>query len=142
MDAANLWLIRIPISLFPLFFFTRRTYLSFFHRRFCMQIQCPVCHSQRVVAREIGKKAGSLIGLAGGAAGGAVSTLEGAEVGATVGVAVAGPPGMMLGSLAGAMIGALIGSIAGAQLGTLVDDKILDNYRCLACGVTFNQPHP
>jgi hypothetical protein len=34
----------------------------------------------------------------------------------------------------------LIGGFTGAQLGTLVDDKILDNYRCLACEVTFNHP--
>jgi hypothetical protein len=40
-----------------------------------MRIQCSVCRSYRIVAREVGKKAGSLIGLVGGAAGDAVSTL-------------------------------------------------------------------
>jgi hypothetical protein len=44
-----------------------------------MRIQCPVCRSYRIVAREVGKKAGGLIGLLGGAAGGAASTLGGAK---------------------------------------------------------------
>lgn len=59
----------------------------------------------------------------------------------TVGV-VAGPPGMVLGGLLGALIGALVGGsaggLAGAQLGELVDDRVLDNHRCLACSHCFS----
>ena len=30
---------------------------------------------------------------------------------------------------------------AGARLGEMVDERVLDNYRCLACAYTFS-PHP
>lgn len=58
----------------------------------------------------------------------------------TVGI-VAGPPGKLAGGLLGALIGALVGGtaggLAGAQLGEMVDQHVLDNYRCLACSYTF-----
>ncbi len=60
----------------------------------------------------------------------------------TVGV-VAGPPGMLAGGLLGALIGALVGGtaggFAGARLGEMVDERVLDNYRCLACGHSFSR---
>lgn len=106
-----------------------------------MVYRCPSCHSERIETRNLARKAGGLIGTLGGSVGGAASSLSGAEVGMTVGV-VAGPPGMVLGGLLGALIGALVGGtaggLAGSQLGELVDDRILDNYRCLACGHCFS----
>lgn len=106
-----------------------------------MCIPCPHCHSDQVAARAVGKKTGGFLGLVGGAASGATSALRGAAAGSTVGAAFAGPPGMLLGSLAGATLGALVGGITGIKLGTVVDDKLLDNYRCIACGLTFCHRH-
>ncbi|WP_354681497.1 hypothetical protein [Cupriavidus plantarum] len=50
---------------------------------------------------------------------------------------------MSLGIIAGAILGGLLGGAtgcsAGAALGELIDDKILDNYRCLDCAHVFGQ---
>jgi len=62
-------------------------------------------------------------------------------VGASLGI-VGGPVGSAIGGLAGAIIGGLFGAAAGGAVGTrvgeAVDDHILDNYQCLACGYTFS----
>jgi phage tail tape-measure protein len=54
-----------------------------------------------------------------------------------------GPPGITIGSIAGAVLGALVGAatvgVTGAKLGEVIDEKILDNYQCLACNCVFNQ---
>lgn len=56
---------------------------------------------------------------------------------------IAGPTGMSLGIIAGAILGDLLGGAtgcsAGATLGKLIDDKILNNYRCIDCAHTFSQ---
>ncbi|MDV7212870.1 hypothetical protein [Azotobacter beijerinckii] len=74
---------------------------------------------------------------------------SGASVGAEIGSSlrlVAGPPGAALGGLAGAILGTLVGGaagcMAGARLGEVIDEHVLDNYQCLACGQTFSQRHP
>lgn len=106
-----------------------------------MPLICPHCRSERIATRNFARKTAGLIGTVGGTVGGAASGLSGAEIGMTVGI-VAGPPGMMIGGFLGALFGALIGGtacgLAGAQLGELVDQRILDNYRCLACGHCFS----
>lgn len=105
-----------------------------------MVYRCPNCRSERIKTRNLARKAGGLIGTVGGSVGGAASSLSGAEIGMTVGV-VAGPPGMVVGGLLGALVGALVGGtaggLAGAQLGEMVDQRVLDNFHCLACGYTF-----
>lgn len=67
--------------------------------------------------------------------------ISGSEFGIAVGV-LAGPPGMVAGGVIGALVGALAGAttggLAGAQLGDVVDQHILDNYNCLACGHSFS----
>ena len=103
---------------------------------------CPKCQSGRVETRNHARKAGGAIGTVAGAVSGAAVLLSGAEMGAMVGL-VAGPFGAMLGGVAGAVLGALVGGAAGcaagATLGEMVDDKVLNNYRCLACHYTFSQ---
>jgi len=103
---------------------------------------CPKCQSGRVETRNHARKAGGAIGTVAGAVSGAAVVLSGAEMGATVGL-VAGPFGAMLGGIAGAVLGALVGGTAGcaagATLGEMVDDKVLNNYRCLGCQHTFSQ---
>lgn len=106
-----------------------------------MSFHCPNCHSERVTTRNRAKKAGGFIGGVAGTASGAAGAFSGSEIGMTVGI-VAGPPGMAAGAIAGAILGALFGAatcgMAGAKLGEVVDERILDNYRCLACNHTFS----
>lgn len=110
-----------------------------------MNLHCPNCYSERVTTRNRAKKAGGLIGGIAGTASGAAGAFSGSEIGMTVGV-VAGPPGMAIGALAGAILGALVGGttcgMAGAKLGEVVDERILDNYRCLACNHIFSIKFP
>jgi hypothetical protein len=56
-----------------------------------------------------------------------------------------GPPGILLGGTAGLVIagisGAMIGGSTGARLGTMLDNNILNNYRCLNCKKSFSEPN-
>ena len=117
---------------------------SSLNETFFMTIQCPSCKSASVTAKDFARKVGALIGTVGGAAQGVTGAMAGAEVGAVIGV-VAGPPGVVVGGLAGAILGGLAGAatgcIAGAKLGEIVDDRVLDNYLCLDCGLSFNCRH-
>ena len=103
---------------------------------------CPHCRSHHVIARNYAKKVGRTLGSATGIAAGVTATLRGAYIGARI-VNFAGPPGRVIGGMSGAILNTLIwgvmGGKAGATLGQVVDDHILDNYRCLRCGNTFSQ---
>ena len=102
---------------------------------------CPRCGSEHVEKRNQARKAGSTIGAVAGATSGVAMTLSGAEVGATVGL-IAGPIGSVFGGLAGAILAGLAasaaGCAAGAAMGEVIDENVLDNHRCSACGHTFN----
>lgn len=101
---------------------------------------CPQCGSTRVDVLNVGRKAGSTLGSVAGATSGVAMALSGAEAGAAVG-AIGGPLGAVFGGLTGAVIAGLLGSaagsIAGSTVGGVLDDSLLDNYRCLSCGHTF-----
>lgn len=91
---------------------------------------CPLCTSHQVETLDYARQSG-----------GAVGALVGAAVGAS---RLAGsPPGMVIGGLAGAviagMIGGTAGCLAGARFGEVLDQHVLTNYRCLACGHRFGQ---
>lgn len=102
---------------------------------------CPSCLSERVITLNRARRAGGAVGLVGGSVGAAASVLSGARTGMAIG-AIAGPPGSVLGGIVGALVAASVGgatgAIAGAQLGEVIDERILDNCRCLACGHTFS----
>ncbi|WP_230938876.1 DUF456 domain-containing protein [Burkholderia vietnamiensis] len=104
-------------------------------------IRCPRCLSSRIDTRNRARKAGSTIGSVAGATGGMTAALAGAETGAVVG-SIAGPPGTVFGGLAGAVIAGLVGSAAGcaagSAVGAAIDDDVLDNHHCLACGHAFS----
>ncbi|WP_434661504.1 hypothetical protein P5W99_00850 [Paraburkholderia sp. A3BS-1L] len=104
---------------------------------------CPKCHSSRVDARNLARKTGSAIGTVAGTTSGIAIALSGAETGAAVGL-LAGPAGAVCGAIAGAVIAGLLGGAAGCATGSvfgeIVDDKVLDNFRCHACGHTFSRP--
>lgn len=103
---------------------------------------CPKCRSDRIKLKNYAKRTGSTIGTAAGVAAGAAGMLSGAEIGATSG-SLAGPAGIFIGGIAGAILGALLGGSAGctigAKFGAVIDENILDNYHCLACGHTFSK---
>lgn len=109
-----------------------------------MTIQCPRCQSASVITKDTARKIGALIGTVGGAAQGVTGAMAGAEVGAVIGL-IAGPPGVLAGGMAGAILGGLAGAatgcIAGAKLGEVIDERVLDNYRCLDCGLSFSGRH-
>ena len=105
------------------------------------QVRCPRCLSSRIDTRNLARKAGSTIGSVAGATGAMTAALAGAETGALVG-SFAGPAGTVFGGLAGAAIAGLVGSAAGCAAGSVVgaaiDDNVLDNHLCLACGHAFS----
>ena len=105
-----------------------------------MSLNCPICRSQRIIAKDLAKKTCTFVGTVGGAASGAASAVTGAEIGAALG-AFAGPIGRGVGAFAGALIGGLVGGatggLAGARVGAAIDERVLDNLQCLDCGYSF-----
>jgi hypothetical protein len=109
----------------------------------CHSLACPKCQSLRVDVRHRARRTGGAIGAVAGTFSGITIALTGAETGTVVGM-LAGPAGAVCGAIAGAVIAGLIGGTAGCATGSvfgeIVDDKVLDNYRCHACGHTFSRP--
>ena len=107
-----------------------------------MITKCPNCRSDRIVTKDVAKKTCGILGIVGGAASATTGTLSGAELGGTVGLLL-GPGGTTLGAFAGALLAALVagttGALTGARLGEVIDNKILNNYQCLACNFVFSQ---
>ncbi|WP_423758926.1 hypothetical protein [Burkholderia sp. NLJ2] len=101
---------------------------------------CPSCESFRTEQRHIAQRICSAIGAAAGATSGTAAALSGVETGAAVG-ALGGPAGVLCGGIAGAILAGLVagaaGCATGAVLGEALDQKVLDNMLCLACGRTF-----
>jgi hypothetical protein len=106
--------------------------------------QCPFCQSPRTEPRHTSRRIGGAIGAAAGATSAIALTLSGAEAGATAGL-IGGPFGAACGGIAGAVLAGLVagaaGCATGAACGEAIDQKVLDNWRCLACGRTFSV-HP
>jgi hypothetical protein len=102
---------------------------------------CPACESFRTQPRHIARRIGGAIGAAAGGTSATAAALSGAEIGVAIG-APGGPFGALCGGVAGAIIAGLAGAAAGcatgAALGETLDSKVLDNWRCRACGHTFS----
>lgn len=102
---------------------------------------CPYCQSLRTEPRHTARRIGGAIGAAAGATSAIAITLSGAEVGATAGL-IGGPFGAACGGIAGAVLAGLVagaaGCATGAACGEALDQKVLDNWRCLACCRTFS----
>ncbi|WP_208457685.1 hypothetical protein [Burkholderia pyrrocinia] len=101
---------------------------------------CPSCESFRTEQRHIARRICSAVGAAAGATSGAAAALSGVETGAAIG-ALGGPVGAICGGVAGAILAGLVagaaGCATGAAFGEAIDNRILDAWRCLACGRTF-----
>ena len=106
-----------------------------------MTLTCPKCNSGQIGTRNRARKAGGTIGMAAGATTGAAGLFHGGRAGWATASIIA-PPSMPYTKIAAAIIGGIIGATTGCAigvaLGELVDDRVLDNYRCLACGYTFS----
>ncbi|MDR6522173.1 DNA-directed RNA polymerase subunit RPC12/RpoP [Variovorax paradoxus] len=104
-------------------------------------LQCPNCGSDRIEARDIGQRTGGTLGGLAGAAGGVAGALRGARAGFTAGIAF-GPAGGTLGTVIGVVLGGLGGGALGTEIGAIfgrvIDDRVLNNCRCAACGHTFS----
>ncbi len=109
-----------------------------------MHHHCPRCHSTAVAPLNFARKAGGTVGTVAGAVGGFAAASAGAETGAVVGAAF-GPAGILIGGLTGAVLGSLVGGVAGGTagitLGHVIDENILDNFRCLHCAFVFGKRH-
>lgn len=105
-----------------------------------VRFPCPTCHSPRIEPRHVARRIGGAVGAAAGATSAIAIALSGAEAGATAGL-VAGPIGSACGGIAGAILAGLVagaaGCATGAACGEAIDQKVLDNWRCMACGRTF-----
>jgi hypothetical protein len=101
---------------------------------------CPQCRSLQTQQRHIARRIGGAVGAAAGATSAIALALSGAETGAAIGV-IGGPIGAVCGSFAGAILAGLVagagGCATGAAFGEALDRKVLNNWRCLACGRTF-----
>lgn len=101
---------------------------------------CPQCQSTQTAPRHMARRIGGAVGAAAGATSAIALALAGAETGAAIGVP-AGPIGAVCGSVAGAILAGLIagatGCATGAAFGEALDQKVLNNWRCIACGRTF-----
>lgn len=114
-----------------------------------MMAFCPQCGSQRTATRDRARKvAAALGGLAGALSRVPTSTWGDARLGPrwialAAQLAVIAAPAAPLSAIAraamAALFGATAGCAAGAALGALIDDKVLDNYCCLACGFRFSR---
>ncbi|MFM0488316.1 hypothetical protein [Paraburkholderia graminis] len=101
---------------------------------------CPACDSFRTGPRHLARRIGGAFGAAAGGTSAIAAALSGAELGAAAGT-LGGPVGVVCGAVAGALLAGLAGAAAGcatgAALGETLDDKVLDNWRCRACGYIF-----
>ncbi|ERS11495.1 hypothetical protein Q673_11030 [Marinobacter sp. EN3] len=103
-----------------------------------MNEQCPKCLSERIGKNNYGKKAAGVVGAAAGVYGGYASAIAGARTGAMVG-AMAGPVTGIGGAVIGGLLGGVTGVSAGIILGDVLDEQVLDNFRCLGCGHSFSK---
>ena len=107
-----------------------------------MSLQCPQCQSEQVVTLNYARRTGGAIGTLAGGYGGYSAAFSGARLGSAAASMILGAPGGVIGGVAGAIIGGFVGALAGGTagiaLGEAIDNKILDNYRCLNCAFTFS----
>ncbi|WP_208512898.1 hypothetical protein [Variovorax paradoxus] len=104
-------------------------------------VQCPQCGSDRIETRDVAQRTGGTLGGLAGAAGGIAGALRGGRAGFTLGMA-AGPIGGSVGTVIGVVLGGLgggaLGTEVGAIFGRVVDDRVLNNCRCMSCGHSFS----
>lgn len=101
------------------------------------ELICPRCQSERVETRGYGKKIGGAMGAIAGIGSGIALVLSGADLGAVTSAGTK-TDGLARGVLAVLKSGSA-GCVAGAAFGNVIDEDVLDKYRCVECGHAFNQ---
>lgn len=105
---------------------------------------CPRCQAERVETRSYGKKIGGALGAAAGIGSGMALVLSGADIRAAIG-STGDSEGTEAGGLAQGVLAVLrsgsVGCSAGAAFGDVIDEHVLDRYRCVECGHAFSQPY-
>lgn len=108
------------------------------------ELLCPRCQSERVETRSYGKKIGGALGAIAGIGSGMALVLSGADI-SKVGGSMAVSSDTAAGGLAGGVLVVLrsgsAGCTAGADFGNVIDENVLDKYRCVECGHAFSQPY-
>ncbi|MDR0779258.1 MAG: hypothetical protein LBF16_00975 [Pseudomonadales bacterium] len=89
---------------------------------------CPNCQSTNITARNYARKVAGVIGATGSAA-------------ALLGSAIlpGGSSVAFLGRSAKVLLGILAGCATGVAVGKVIDDNMLANLKCRACGHTFSR---
>lgn len=105
-----------------------------------MTVQCPRCLSIHISTNHYGRKVVGTLGTAAGATSGYMAASAGARLGSDLG-STTGPTGKIAGAILGALIGGISGATAGTALGNVLDDNVLDKYRCLSCDFHFSAEH-
>lgn len=104
---------------------------------------CPRCQSERIETRSYGKKIGGALGAIAGLGNGVALVLSGSNIskfgGSAAGPSDAAADGLAMGVLAVLRSGSA-GCTAGADFGNVIDEHVLDRYRCVECGHAFSQP--
>ena len=105
---------------------------------------CPRCQSERIETRSYGKKIGGALGAAAGIGSGMALVLSGADIRTAIG-STGDSEGTEAGGLAQGVLALLrsgsVGCAAGAAFGDVIDEHVLDRYRCVECGHAFSQPY-
>jgi len=107
-----------------------------------MNLNCPKCHSTRIGAKNVGRKTGAVIGTVAGAASGMSDILRRVPpdwAKAPFALTPTAPYSTIASAILGGLFGGAAGCAVGATLGEAVDEQILDNWQCLACGYAFSQ---
>ncbi|EWH09034.1 hypothetical protein DS2_14709 [Catenovulum agarivorans DS-2] len=99
--------------------------------------ECPKCKSKNTVELNYAKRVAGGICMASSFVASLRTAFTGAQVGMRVGF-IAGPVGVPTGAVIGAIAGGLAGYKLGAKFGEVIDQNILDNCQCLACGYKFS----
>jgi uncharacterized membrane protein len=102
-----------------------------------MTLRCPQCNRENIrsndYARRVTSSLGAFVGAAFGMSGAATGA-RGNPISELIPPSTRKSAGCVAGALLSGMVCGKIGGVAGAKLGTMIDDNILRNYECLACG--------
>jgi phage tail tape-measure protein len=113
-------------------------YFTFNFQECAMAVaKCPRCGGTNVDKRNYAKKAGTAAGAVAGVAGTFAGAEGGAAVGAAIGSVIPGF-GTVVGGVLGALGGLAAGALIGSKAGEIVDEHLLDNYKCMDCDHTFS----
>jgi hypothetical protein len=98
---------------------------------------CPRCRTEFVVTRRLGQTTAATLGGIAGAIQGASAAIAGSESSSS-GKNTSNPLVVISGAILGGLIGGAAGRAVGAAIGAPIDQALLDNFRCQACGHVFD----